>query len=270
MIIGNTTLDNKVVFNITKIGQRHILKNKPCEDSSCTYIDEYMAIACVADGHGDERCARAKKGSELACLKAKDSIVQFVQSHPNIVLKDTKEIDKVLVQLKSYILQSWLRAVDEDIKEHPLQENEKLVVGTTRDVYIVYGTTLLAACATKNFWFALQIGDGDIVVKHKKQKYVMEPDDACFANTTSSMCDTNALYSFRHYYSRKIPTSIFLTTDGFKNSFKGDTYFFATLEKVEEDIRESGTDKARESVGSFLETLTEKGSGDDISIGFIG
>ena len=93
---------------------------------------------------------------------------------------------------------------------------------------------------------------------------------SCHAARTEGSDDRFDFGLYRHYYSRKIPTSIFLTTDGFKNSFKGDTYFFATLEKVEEDIRESGTDKARESVGSFLETLTEKGSGDDISIGFIG
>ena len=79
MIIGNKEIKNVEALAITITGARH-KDGGICEDASLMFADENLVVMAVADGHGDSRCFRAKKGAELACEVACSANKQFLES----------------------------------------------------------------------------------------------------------------------------------------------------------------------------------------------
>ena len=278
MIIGNKEIKNVEALAITITGARH-KDGGICEDASLLVSDENMVVMAVADGHGDSRCFRAKKGAELACEVACSANKQFLLSKPNIDFKSTKEIDKVLNQLKANIIFKWIEAVENDLKENKLEDRElTLLSQEEQDKYkidsivsnptLIYGTTLLAYGEVNNFWFGFQIGDGDLVTADKKGAYVLEKDPKCIYNNTTSLCEADAMDHFYHLFGKKPPKAVFLCTDGLRNSFAKESYFLNIIRQMMEDIKDNGQN-AKESITKFFEALTEAGSRDDISLAAI-
>jgi len=66
-------------FAVTVQGGSHIKSGLVCQDASSSYDDESVAIAVVADGHGDSNCFRSDKGAEFAVKCAEEGIRQFVK-----------------------------------------------------------------------------------------------------------------------------------------------------------------------------------------------
>jgi hypothetical protein len=94
-------------------------------------------------------------------------------------------------------------------------------------------------------------------------------DDRCYLSQTTSLCDEDAISLFRHYYEETLPLAIFLGSDGVDDSFPMDGneehlgYFYYVLL---ENFLKHGIKKSREELQEMLPLLTQKGSGDDISI----
>ena len=277
MIIGNKDISNITSLAISQLGASH-QDTGICEDSSAVYQDSNMAIACVADGHGDSRCFRANLGSKFAVEIGIQCVREFITNKPNLDFNDTKEIDKTFVQLKTYILYKWLERTQNHLLAHPLEDYEKALLraedceeyekeGIFKRYSIIYGSTFVLACETNGFYFALQLGDGDIVAGTKRYKFIMPEDEKCVGNFTTSLCNENAIESFRHFYAKGNPGAIFVSTDGLRNSFATQKFFTNLLKKIEEDVVENGVDKAKEELAPFFASLTEVGSHDDISLG---
>ena len=88
-----------------------------------------------------------------------------------------------------------------------------------------YRTTLIAAVQAKNFWFGLHIGDGKCVTVNPAGEYTQPIpwDEKCFLNQTTSLCDEQALHSFRYYFGKvDLPLAIFIATDGVDDTFGTD------------------------------------------------
>jgi serine/threonine protein phosphatase PrpC len=66
-------------FAVTVQGGSHIKSGLVCQDASSSYDGENVAIAVVADGHGDSNCFRSDKGAEFAVKCAEEGIGQFVK-----------------------------------------------------------------------------------------------------------------------------------------------------------------------------------------------
>jgi len=64
----------------------------------------------------------------------------------------------------------------------------------------------------EDYWFALHIRYGKLVVFDTAgAAYEPIPDDEhCFLNATTSICDEDALERCRGYFSRDLPTAVFL------------------------------------------------------------
>lgn len=102
-------------------------------------------------------------------------------------------------------------------------------------------------------------------------------DEKCVLNQTTSMCDSNALGEMRHYYVSAydgiLPDEIFLCTDGIANSFAGRSQLYSFYSMISENMREASDEEERDSalcdLWDFIGRLSQKGSGDDVSIAAI-
>ena len=258
-------------IHATVIGESHIRRDLVCQDASGVYVGEDFGIAVVADGHGSAKHFRSDVGSKIAVkisiellkkyMKQADFKTQFLQ-HPRFILQ----------QMEKQILMKWREAVEEYHKENPLTEEELARVSPeerarTRLVTI-YGSTVLIAVIADGFSYGMLLGDGGLVVMSRENEfYIPVEDPNSHANYTSSLCNTNAVKYFQHWYSEEKPAAMFVSTDGLFKSFACEEDFLRYHGLITQML--SDPDKARRSLERNFEKRTREGSGDDISMALI-
>lgn len=248
------------------------------------------AYIAAADGHGDSACFRSGKGAEFAVMAARYVCRTAAEKHAVADLFDSAAV----VSLASEIVSVWNTLVHVDISSSPVTEAELTGVEngdlaeqfrSGRLLTTIYGTTLAAAFFCSDGWFALQIGDGSITACDADGRFVqpVPPDERCFMNRTTSLCDENAADEIRFYVSTELPQAVFCATDGLDDSFNTKAqlsdfyrkllllytdYAFdrcgsCTKERCSRSCRDS---LAEAEIASYLPTLSSRGSGDDISL----
>ncbi len=258
-------------IHTTVIGDSHIRRQIVCQDSSGSFVDEDFGIAVVADGHGSSKHFRSDVGSKIAVkisiellkkyMKQKDFKNQFLK-HPDFILR----------QMEKQILMKWREAVEEYHRENPLTEEETLKIsedkaGRTK-VAAIYGSTVLIAVIADGFSYGMLLGDGGFVVLSKEGELSIPVEDPnSHANYTSSLCNTNAVRYFQHWYSEKEAAAMFVSTDGLFKSFACDEDFMKYHGLITKMF--SDPEKAKKSLERNFEKRTREGSGDDISMALI-
>lgn len=276
-----------LTFHHTCIGSSHLASGKPCQDASYSETSDQMSIAIVSDGHGGSIHSRSDIGSQLAVAAAQG----IIEDHP---LSDWKDPDK-RQELFYELVNVWTcftidhyydNLTEEEIAKLPLfPDTEKSI----KNITMLYGCTLMAACIHPDGWFAFQIGDGKCVAIHPLQtdldfpennskflipnsKLVTEPvptDDRCFLNMTTSLCDPNAATEFRFCGGDRCttPVAIFLGSDGIDNSWGTDEALHNFYIEVLKHCT-SAEDVTRDLAES-LPQLSQLGSQDDMSVAAI-
>ena len=264
---------NAKSFNLSAQGASHIKKNKECQDASVSYFDEKMAVAIVCDGHGGDDYMRSAAGSLLASAVAKKNIVNFL----NTITKEQffANPEKNLKNLEASIINGWNESIKIHFSQTPFTEVELNGVSEkARKKYeegrieSAYGTTLIAVAMTNEFWFGIHIGDGKCVAVNPEGKFVQPIpwDSKCFLNATTSMCDSDALDRFRHFYSEKLPVAVFVGSDGIDDCFKNNEQLHSFYKTILYSFGTSDFEVAKEELKDYLPRLSAKGSGDDVSI----
>lgn len=263
-------------FAFSEQGYNHIKSDKVCQDSSGHYSDELMAIAVVADGHGSDNYPRTDRGSSFAVDATIVAIREFVHTVETSKIDISVDSDSYFEQLAKNILANWYATVDSDFEKYPFSEEElsnvsekykkKYLAGERKEK--AYGTTLIAACQTKDYWFGLQIGDGKCVcISHDGS--VSEPipwDDDCQANVTTSICDSDAIEEFRYCFLKEPPIATFMGTDGIDDSYATSEEMYVLYRSILAIFAEHGKKTGEAEIQEFLPGLSRKGSGDDVSI----
>lgn len=265
---------NAKSFNLSAQGASHIKKNKECQDASESYFDEKMAIAIVCDGHGGDDYMRSAVGSTLAATVAKKNIINFL----NAITKEqflTKP-ENNMKNLEASIINEWNEAIYMHFAQNPFTEAELSGISEkARKKYIqderiesAYGTTLIAVAMTKEFWFGIHIGDGKCVAVNPEGKFVQPIpwDPKCFLNATTSICDSDALERFRHFYSEKLPAAVFVGSDGIDDCFSNNEQLHNLYKTILYSFGTSEFENAKNDLRDYLPRLSAKGSGDDVSI----
>jgi serine/threonine protein phosphatase PrpC len=137
-----------------------------------------IGVAIVADGHSGEKYFRSEKGSELAVKISTLAIFHFsLKFFKDEVINHSNKNEDVLIQIESNIIYQWRKEVLEDIKNNPLNENEKIFcisknidINNEDDLISIYGTTLIAAFIAEFYWLAIKMGDGVCVIINKAGK----------------------------------------------------------------------------------------------------
>ena len=90
-------------------------------------------------------------------------------------------------------------------------------------------------------------------------------------NTTTSISDEDAINEerFRHYYSENNPAALIIASDGIDDCFGGNEGLYDFYRIVLASFIEKDEETAKAELLDYLPRLSEKGSGDDISIGMI-
>lgn len=267
-------------FAFSEQGYYHVKAGKECQDASGLYSDSEMIIIAVADGHGSDNYPRTAKGSTFAVEAALGAIKEFVDTvkATSIIIdpQQKKELEERMHELEANILRRWHDNVASDIAQNPLQESELTKVSekykrryATGDYDAkAYGTTLVVACVTYDYWFGLQIGDGRCIafIEDGTSNEPIPWDDTCQSNITTSLCDENAISEFRYCCSKEIPLAVFISSDGVEDSYANMEELHALYRAVVEIFAEHGEIMGKTEVREFLPKASRRGSGDDVSL----
>jgi hypothetical protein len=256
-------------FAATAQGARHIKHALPCEDFALHYRYNTRAIAVVSDGHGSDVCFRSGRGSRFACEAAAECINAFIDS---LSAHGDKKGER-LSGLCALSHRAWKKRVLDDWQKDPpdFAALDLDCADYEENLFVAYGCTLIAVAAAGSFWFGVQIGDGKCIALEQNGGF-SEPipwDEACQFNITTSLCEENAPELFRVYAARELPEAIFIGTDGVDTSFplEGNGEKTAGVYRIILDnFKREGFDTGRKQLEDFLPVLTERGSGDDVSI----
>ena len=263
-------------FAFSEQGYNHVKANKVCQDYSGHYSDDSMVIVVVADGHGSDNYPRTDKGSKFAVDATITAMREFVETVKDSKMDISMDTDSYMEQLSKNILANWYTAVETDVEENPFSEEELSKVSEKyKKRYLsgerqekAYGTTLIAVCQTKNYWFGLQIGDGKCVCISQDGS-ISEPipwDDDCQANITTSICDSEAIEEFRYYFTKECPVATLMGTDGIDDSYANSEEMYVLYRSILTIFAEHGREVGESEIREFLPGLSRKGSGDDVSI----
>lgn len=263
-------------FAFSTQGTNHIKSRKLCQDASLCFADDRFYIIAVADGHGSDNYPRTDRGSRYAVESAVEEIICFMSTVIDGNIDITVNSEEKLEQLAKRVLMRWYDSVGKDIKEYPILNDElKNVSDKYLNKYMsgkslekAYGSTLIVACVTDNYWFGLQIGDGKCV-SFSEDGLSEEPipwDEDCQFNVTTSICDEDALESFRYYFSTSVPIAVFIGTDGVDGYYVNAEELHAFYSDIISIFAEYGKNKGLNEVEEYLPVISARGTGDDVSI----
>ena len=275
-----------VKFALKAQGASHVEKEIPCQDSTDAVLglNCSIGIACVADGHGSNKHFRSDKGSNFAVsiamhsmadfygsiTKKKASFFNYKQGFDSIKIND---MSSKLKQLEANIIYKWRNAVLEDLKSNSLTEKETKICKSNNiffddytDLIFIYGTTLIAGLLSDNFWFVIQIGDGLCVVLENRENVIcpIQEDERLAFGKTTSLCDSDAINSFRESYGIVPILGLIVATDGITDSFEHDKYIQFNKELYEKFC--NFPERTEKELSEFLPSISERGSRDDVSI----
>lgn len=294
-------------FHSVALGESHKVKKIPCQDAALSFEDAEKGfyIAAISDGHGSERHFMSEHGSKILVEVAIEQIKSFVElsecnllavpfsmseviSDKENIQSDNKKLtnqDRLLKGLISSVISNWNVAIEKHWMENkPSVDSmkDRNVPQESIDDYLndlnlefAYGCTLIAFTKTPDFWFAFQIGDGTCIgFNHNAQAYHPIPNDERFSgSTTASMCNEDAIDSFRYCYgNNNVPVAIFLGSDGLDGAFGTvDEFSLPLLEnfytKIIKSFASKGYESTVEEIEKTLPALSEKGvTRDDMSL----
>lgn len=265
---------NFKAFHMSERGESHLHDGRVCQDSSASFSDECGTVAVVSDGHGGCDYVRSQIGSTMACEAAVKNIRRLFENiSPEAFLA---EPDMMLIQLEAAIINDWNESVRSHYEANPFTEEELDCVSEKAGasyrlghrIERAYGATLIAAAVTRDYWFGIQIGDGKCAA-FDEAGICMQPipwDEKCFLNKTTSICGSDALRDFRHFYSEKIPTAVFMGSDGIDDSFKNEEDMYDFYKTILYAFSISDYTQAVDELKAYLPRLSKEGSADDVSI----
>ena len=281
-----------IAENITVTGYSHKLLQKECQDYSfCWEEDNYDAVI-VCDGHGGDKYIRSAAGSRMACEAGHKVISEFMsvlkkdKKFKNKFLKDDKERDKMLAQLCRAVIQEWNERIANDLAVASIENDERYASLSDADKldimhnnFKAYGSTFIAAVLTERFYVILKLGDGNVCLVHgggrttlAEKYFEWLKDDNLQFNLTTSLCSENADMDFRYAFSKYDPNElhgIILTSDGVINSYTSKDSYLKLIKNVYLSFSKRNKNDAKTELADFLDTLSEKGSGDDVSIAVV-
>lgn len=284
-----------------------------CEDAVLVReVGDFIIMAC-ADGHGDRRCRFADRGAELAVYVALSEL-EAVCRECDGVSEAGERLNDGRTALYERIISSWICAVlDDYLVRHPSDKafaqrhgelcgysaemfkvrDEKIPVREFRrlaeyrhniekEIHAIthlYGTTLNAAVVTREFVFAVGIGDGDVVAVNGKRVEWLLPYSPRFGTGTSSLggIPGSVIDRFssilvpivagrRITESRFLPELVMISTDGLRNAFLSDDEFAEKLLEIAALMKRGEGYSFVKASKQWLEERTRLGvTQDDIS-----
>jgi serine/threonine protein phosphatase PrpC len=258
-------------------GASHKHKNTECQDSFKIFSTDNLAVVAVADGHGSEACKHSKVGAEIAVNVFHSVMQKYYGSRYDLSgLALMADLRREKINLARSIDVEWKRRVERSHREPrknrdiPLTESGGV---DRQQIWRMHGTTLLGLVLTREFYFAFQLGDGDILLLHDgKTRNAVKTERILGVETYSLSCENawekavTSIGSMR----RETGTLFMLATDGFSNSYSSEEKFHQTCLDYYDVVKEYGGAVVQANLREWLDETSVKGSGDDITVCFTG
>ncbi|MCL5948529.1 MAG: protein phosphatase 2C domain-containing protein [Actinobacteria bacterium] len=250
---------------------------------------DILAVA-LADGHGHPLGIRAQRGASLAV-----DVALGLATRDPAALATRSGAEKFLDDLATGLPALWMDRVRADLAADPVGGIElgqlARLNGTTpirsfqHHPELAYGATAILAVATPDHIILAQLGDGTILTVSKggAVSYPLESDPRLVANQTWSLASPDASTHFRttvlpvtqqvHKYTKAKNTAlelVVLATDGYVNSYQDDAAFEQVGTDVLDMLASHGFETLQAQLPAWLETTSERGCGDDVTVAFIG
>ena len=261
------------VIGKSVIGATHIKNQLECQDSIGKYVlDDGVYVLVVADGHGSSSCPYSKEGSDRACRAFVDVMKNLYENYNN-------DLDSLATYLNregdtSVAMDVCIRWQEKVKSAHynahrPMPKTDDGLIQKEK-LFRLYGTTLIGLLVTKEFLFALQIGDGDLsFVSDEGFQYVVEAEKILGVEAHSlSKLDAwkKSVTTLRRYERIESPSLFLLSSDGFSNSYIGEDGYENACVDYFNTIKKYGPDAVEGALEGWLTETSEKGCGDDISL----
>lgn len=246
-------------------GASHEESGECCQDSARIFTSDDLAVAAVSDGHGSEKHFRSAVGSEMATRIAIRSICDFSERNGGLDVLFRSNPEKTARRIAANMICGWNGEISAHLGLFPLTPREQAVCDKFGGIPAesMYGATLIAAAITKQGYFGLQIGDGSFCALSDGNITTPVPADAALVgNLTTSLCDSDAINSFRFFYRSGNAEGIMLSSDGLINSFRCEEDFLKFGRRVINSVR----DGSEQFLGEHLKNRSRLGSRDDISV----
>ena len=281
------------VFGHSVQGASHKINDIPCQDNFLKKECEGdTLILAVADGHGSQACPYSEKGSRIATRV-------FYRTMRDLCEAYADDQEKLLTYLNREGAERTAQAIDATWKkevvrahkqaghEFPVSSDcapQKEKPQTKRphprtdieqkekeEIYRQYGTTLIGLLITPVFFFAFQLGDGDITFVDDDGVDSVVRCEKILGVETHSLCKVGAWEHAvtvvrRREACMRLPQAFMLSTDGFANSYKNDEEFEKTCLDYFAMIREHGAKAVNDNLKEWLSETSELGCGDDITL----
>ncbi|CCI28816.1 conserved hypothetical protein [Microcystis aeruginosa PCC 9809] len=283
-------------------GASHVRSGLPNQDAIRWFPESGIGlplILAVSDGHGSAKSFRSDRGSCFAVETAIKVIQEFFLSSQSSDINFSALKDAAQRLLPPRLVNEWRKAVNKDLglsendeekltnKPNFTDEEKQILVdkdgeaawqAVENNYFLAYGATVLAVLVTDSFIVYIQLGDGDILEVDSKGNTTrpLERDPNLIANETTSLCMNKAWNEFQVHIKpypqgtpKEIPALILVSTDGYSNSFSTDEGFFKIGQDYRQMFKSNLTEEVRQKLEGFLQETSEKGSGDDITLGMI-
>lgn len=219
-----------------KRGKGHIENGTTCQDYCLIEnINDDILVITVADGHGGDAYVKSDIGARIACETIINCVKNILNSIPPCYTDDTWiKIFKNRDFISQYI-EIWKSSVIKDYTAD--SENEPEL--SESNIIKKYGTTILFAIVTNNYYVLGQLGDGAILMfNNNGQCQLFKRHSPKMNSQTSSLASGRAEYAFMiDYFRRELFGNLLLSTDGIydkldmENSFL--TYAISLLNRVQ-------------------------------------
>lgn len=283
-------------------GASHVRSGLPNQDAIRWFPESGIGlplILAVSDGHGSAKSFRSDRGSCFAVETAIKVIQEFFLSSQSSDINFSALKDAAQRLLPPRLVNEWRKAVNKDLglsendeekltnKPNFTDEEKQILVdkdgeaawqAVENNYFLAYGATVLAVLVTEFFIVYIQLGDGDILEVDSKGNTTrpLERDPNLIANETTSLCMNKAWNEFQVHLEqypkgtpKQMPALILVSTDGYSNSFSTDEGFFKIGQDYRQMFKSNLTEEVRQKLEGFLQETSEKGSGDDITLGMI-
>ena len=280
------------VWSASVRGASHLRSQTPNQDAVAHSLDESnprgSVILAVADGHGSDRSFRSDIGSQFAVTLAIETCRNFAN---DIREKTPSQVEELAKQrLPTLLMKQWQSEIGQHWRNNPLTDVEcerwpaardlasRETEATPKEIFRVYGSTLLVILADEAYALFLQLGDGDLLVVQDDAEAnlsVSRPiarDETLIANETTSLCQLDAAAKFQvrlSVFGERPPALLLACTDGYSNGFETPEGFEQVGPDLCRALRQDGVAAIGEELPAELERVSSLGSGDDVTAGFI-
>lgn len=215
-----------------------------------------------------------KDRNQVDISSLSESQIELIRQNHAYIHESTKnqEIENLFRTLFSGIWESWKFAINVDAQESKFSKKEKEKLGSQR-IEKAYGTTLMAAVRTPDYWFAFHIGDGKLLACNRLMEW-FEPvpwDCNCFLNITTSLCDRSPVEEFRYAFdgTGDFPLAFTLGSDGIDDTFIKTELIHKFYSQLLCVFNDRNKEEAEELLKKHLSELSKRGSHDDMSVAAI-